>query len=303
MGEVASSFGGFLGIGPDKSTNFKGNMRTDALDQMIKSGAVRDDSTFQDAVQAYLNHQKSGQDTLNGFGGNQDWNMAIARDPFAGSRLASEEVGNDAILGQLYGQGGELSKSLASTDQLRNQGFQLTPEDHTAYGQASGDIARLFGSQENDLALALQQRGLASAPSGAAVQGYSGLMGNKNEQLAKAQMGIAQARMDNTLKRLTAAQQYNATLGANAAGAINQQYNRQMGGADAQQNMMGQTAGLQNAANQTYLQAAGLDSENKQQNLGDALAGGLTSGIGSFGKSAGQAGAGKLTGSTASPGN
>ena len=300
MGEVASSFGGFLGIGPDKSTNFKGNMRTDALDQMLKSGQARDESTFQDAVQAYLNHQQTSQDVLSNFGGNQDWNMALARDPFAGSRLAADEVQGNPLLSGLYGQNGELSKSIAEADKLRTQGFDLTPEDHTAYGQASGDIARLFGSQENDLASALQQRGLASAPSGVAMQGYSGLIGNKNEQLAKAQMGIAQARVQSTMQRLAQAQNYNAALGANAARAQQDQYTRQMGGAEAQQNMMGQTAGLQNAANQTYLQAAGLDQENKPQNLGDALAGGVTQGIGSFGKSGGQALSGKLTGASPS---
>lgn len=85
---------------------------------------------------------------------------------------------------------------------LASQGFQLAPEDREAYGQASGDVARMFGQQEQDLSKSLARRGLASAGSGAAGAGFSGLQGSKNEMLAKAQTNIANQRMQNTQQRL-----------------------------------------------------------------------------------------------------
>ncbi len=116
--------------------------------------------------------------------------------------LADKGVQNSALTRDVYGEGGLQGQLAKEQSQLANQGFQLTQDDRTAYGQAAGDIARQFGQQEQDLTSSLARRGLAGAASGAAGAAFSGLAGNKNEMLAKAQMDIAQKRYQDTQNRL-----------------------------------------------------------------------------------------------------
>ncbi len=126
----------------------------------------------------------------------------VATDPLTGSRMATEQVQNNPILSQLFGKGGAMERTNAEEQRLASQGYKLQPEDYEAYGQASGNIAREYGAQEQNLAQSLADRGLASAPNGAAAIQFTGLAGNKNEQLARAQTQIADARMNNTMNRI-----------------------------------------------------------------------------------------------------
>src|SRR3990167_3595711 len=64
----------------------------------------------------------------------------------------TKELQQNAILGQLYGPQGTMGRTTAEEQRLAEQGFDLTPEDRTAYGQVYGDIARQFGEQEQSLA-------------------------------------------------------------------------------------------------------------------------------------------------------
>lgn len=150
---------------------------------------------------------------------------AITSDPFAAQKLASEQVQRDPILGQLFGKGASFEKAAAEEANLRDRGYTLQPEDYEAYGQASDQIARMFGQAENSLAQSLANRGLAGAGGGAAMSQFSGLMGNKNEQLANQQRQIAQQRMQMNLDRLNSTRSYlnnMGQLGAQQANTIRQ---------------------------------------------------------------------------------
>lgn len=154
---------------------------------------------------------------------------AMATDPILGSRLAAQEVQNNPLTRSLFGAGGLQSRLGDEEGQLNTQGWKLNDQDRTAYGQSASDIARLFGQQEGDLARSLRARGLGGNAGAAA---FSGLQGNKMEQLAQMQMQIANNRMENTRKRIEANRQLQRGLGQDAANMQQQQYGRQLSGAD-----------------------------------------------------------------------
>lgn len=130
-----------------------------------------------------------------------------------GMNHASQYIKDNVLTSGVYGDGGLQSQLGEEGRQLADSGFQLQKGDREAYGQASGDISRLFGQQEQQATQNLARRGLASASSGAAGAAFSGLQGNKNEMLASAQMDIAQKRMVDTQNRL----QQNRTMQQNLA--------------------------------------------------------------------------------------
>jgi len=136
----------------------------------------------------------------------------------------TRDVQNNAILGQLYGQGGSLSNAVGQEKDLANRGYSLQPEDYEAYGQASGNIARMFGQNEQSLSQAMADRGLSN--SGAAASGFSGLMGNKQEQLAGLQRQIAGDRMKMNMDRLNQTRNFIAQMGSQANTAINDEQGR-----------------------------------------------------------------------------
>jgi hypothetical protein len=149
---------------------------------------------------------------------------AFANDYDNQMKQADQGVQNSDLTKGLYGAGGLQEQLGNENKQLSNQGFQLTDSDRTAYGQASGDIARQFGQQEQDVAKSLARRGLASAGSGAAGALYSGLAGNKNEMLAKSQMDIAQRRYEDTMNRLNNVRNQMQSLGLAGSQLAQQRY-------------------------------------------------------------------------------
>lgn len=170
---------------------------------------------------------------------------------------ATGEIQNNPILGQMYGQGGLLSRTLGEEQGLAGQGFQLTNDDKTAYGQASGDIARQFGESDQNLSQALSDRGLSN--SGVAGAAFTGSQGNKQEQLAKLQTNIAQNRMQMNQQRLQATRSFLGQLGGQAQDALNSRIN---------QGMQGQQLSDQHSQ-QAYNMGMGLlDKYQGQQNEG-----------------------------------
>lgn len=136
-------------------------------------------------------------------------------DPITGMDTATKYVQGNALTKGVYGEGGLQSQLSGLQSQLLNEGknlsdtgFGLSQGDREAYGQVSGDIARMFGQQENQTAQSLNRRGLGGASSGAAGAAFSGLSGNKNEMLARAQTDIAQKRMADTQNRLAQNRQF-----------------------------------------------------------------------------------------------
>lgn len=149
--------------------------------------------------------------------------LELYSNPLTADKAATEQVrGNDLFKG-MFGEGGIQDQRQAEEKQLASRGYSLQPEDYEAYGQASDEIARLFGQQETSLAQALANKGLASAPSGAAAVSFSGLMGNKNEQLASQQRKIAQQRMETNMQRLNAVRGAVDSANQQAQGALNSQ--------------------------------------------------------------------------------
>lgn len=155
----------------------------------------------------------------------------------------TQDISSNPLLAGMFGQGGMQSRLDAEERNLAGRGFSLQPEDIEAYGQTSGDIARLFGQQEQAAAQSLASRGLAAAPSGAAGVAFSGLQGNKMEQLARAQMQIAQQRMQNNMERLNQTRQLQRGLAQDAAGLSQQR-------ADARRGLLESQAGAETAINE-----------------------------------------------------
>jgi hypothetical protein len=145
--------------------------------------------------------------------------MELFSNPLTAGKAAAEQVqGNDLFKG-MFGKGGIQEQRQAEETNLATRGYSLQPEDYEAFGQASDNIARQFGTQENNLAQALASRGLSTGASGAAGVSYSGLQGNKMEQLAQSQRQIAGDRMKMNLERLNSVRGFvdSANRGAQSA--------------------------------------------------------------------------------------
>jgi hypothetical protein len=146
-----------------------------------------------------------------------------------GTDYATDKVMNSPMFGRLLGaKDSSASDARFQEQNLLNNGFGLTTQDHDAYGQASGNIARMFGQQEQGAAQSLADRGLAAAPSGAAGAMFSGLQGNKNEMLANAQSQIAGQRIQNAQNMLNANRQYQSQLGQLGNSAVQNQFGNAM---------------------------------------------------------------------------
>lgn len=276
-----SSIGSLFGMGSGQGEYYKGgaldNKGTKSLAEMLdaaRGSAVNTAGTG-------LVNGKSLADSLKGLTGDEV--SALAASPVYGNEVAGQQVMNDPLLRGYYNEGGQRDKALAEADRLSSQGFKLQPEDYEAYGQASGDIARMFGQQEQSLASALANRGLSAAPSGAAGAQFTGLMGNKNEQLARMQMQIANQRMENTRARLADTRAYANQLTQMGLGTQQNMMANNMAGFNARtglaNNLADQTRGdfnAQEAVNQKSMESK---LANKEQNLGDALAKGIYSGV------------------------
>lgn len=183
---------------------------------------------------------------------------------------ATNQVQQSPLLSSLFGSGGAMERANAEEQNLASQGFQLTPEDHTAYGQASGNIARLFGAQEQSLAQALADRGLSN--SGVAGQQFSGLYGNKNEQLANLQTEIAQKRMQMNQERLNSTRNFLSQMGNQAQNAVGQAFDITNQRNQNEYNMGMKYMGEQQGANE---RAKGLQNASREQGptFGSVLAG------------------------------
>lgn len=200
-----------------------------------------------------------------------------ALDPIQSSRTATDEVQNNAILGQLFGKGGTLSNTVGEEQNLAKRGYSLKPEDYEAYGQGSDQIAREFGAAGGNLAQALSDRGL-SGSAGPSAQAFSGLGGNKTEQLGQLQRQIANDRMNMNMQRLGQTRSFLSNMAGQAGQQIQNQYGRQSS-SEAQRfgelqakNAAAQSrlTGMQNQANENLGQRAATE---QQQGWASALQG------------------------------
>lgn len=192
-------------------------------------------------------------------------------------------LGPDASLNDVASQlgiGPEYLKQLQDEqNKLATEGYGLNQNDYEAYGQASGNIARLFGQQEQNLAQSLADRGLGGVTSGVGASQFSGLMGNKNEQLARAQQDIAQNRMQMNQQRLAQTRNFLAQLGNQRTGLVEGQTDRNVGQQNAITGMRANAAqlaqGLEGAQNQGQMASL----EDQRNSKGKTLLEGLGSGF------------------------
>ncbi len=159
--------------------------------ELAIAGAKKLGIGLEDEEGNYISPEQVQQGKYREFANNYDREMG----------LADAGVQGGALTKDVFGSGGLQSRLAEEGRQLADSGFQLQKGDREAYGQASGDISRLFGQQEQAASQSLARRGLASGSSGAAGATFSGLAGNKNEMLASAQMDIAQKRIQDTRAR------------------------------------------------------------------------------------------------------
>ncbi len=189
---------------------------------------------------------------------------------------ATQDVMNNPMLSQMFGQGGLMNQTgqqISDMYKPENQG--LTAQDHTAYGQASGNIARQFGQAEHGLSNSLASRGMSN--SGAAGAAFSGIQGNKNEQLAGLQTQIADQRMKTNMQRLGQMQNFMSSLGQQAQGAQGQAFGEHLQGNQQQYDMnKGMLDSMQGQANERIQQ----QNQGSQQSQGGNLMSGLMGGIG-----------------------
>lgn len=218
-----------------------------------------------------------------------DLYKAFANDYQNQMGLADKGVQESALTKDLYGTGGLQSQLANENKQLAGQGFKLNTDDMTAYGQTSGDISRLFGQQEQDVTKSLARRGLGAASSGAAGAAFSGLAGNKNEMLAKAQTDIAQRRYQDTMSRLGQVRNQMQSLGMQGSQLAQQRYDTKKGSLlDAYNVERGVDAAQANARAE---QAA-----NRKPGLFETIGTGLQAGIGNMATQAPGIGLGAATG-------
>lgn len=213
-------------------------------------------------------------------------------DPIKGSRTATSEVQGNSILGQLFGNEGTMSRTAKEEQDLASRGFSLKPEDHEAYGQASDQIAREFGMQENGLAQALANRGLSSS-AGAVGQSFAGLQGNKMERLAQSQRKIADDRMKMNMERLGQTRNFLGQLGQQGQSAIQGQYNRQMDGANTQ---FGRLMDKNSAAQSRLMAQQGQANEQLGQRAATEAQPGWASALGGMAQAGQQMGMAQATG-------
>lgn len=148
---LLSGIGSLFGIGGNQGSYYQaGQLSSPAQDQLNKDLQVGNDLNLNAAISDY----SRGNITLNELltkvnnypGGQQAAMNAIVNNPASGSKLAQDQVQSDSLLSGLLGKGGSMDQALGEEKNLASRGYSLQPEDYEAYGQASGDIARLFGS-------------------------------------------------------------------------------------------------------------------------------------------------------------
>lgn len=219
-------------------------------------------------------------------------------DPQTANLAAAQQVQSNPLLSGMFGKGGINDQRQAQESELASRGYSLQPEDYEAYGQASDQIARQYGNMENNLGQALSNHGL-SAGGGAPAVAYSGLQGNKLEQLGNQQRQIAQQRMQTNLQRLTQAQSAVNQGQTLANSALSTQESNNFQGVNDYNNMLSQS--LQAAAANQAQMNTGFNQVSETSGpgmFGNILGGGLGSFVGKGAGVLGTAAAGSLGGSS-----
>ena len=251
MGAIGSALG-FGNVGDYYKAGSVNGPRQQQFDEAAQTGekemAAMRDAGMAQALQGYATGGTSLADALQqvtnhpqGYARQQEF----ATSPLAAGRFAQEQVGTGPLTGRLFGTGDSaLSRAMSEEQQYaKPEASRLGENEYTQYGQLAGQAARLSGQQEQSLAQMLAARGLSSAPSGAAGAAFSGLAGNKFEQLAGIQQNIARQKFQDTMTRLQSARDLMTNLAGQQQNAINSQLQSQFQGRAASEAARAQRMG------------------------------------------------------------
>lgn len=262
MGDIGSSVTSiFTGKKGTNATQADPNAPSNPLVAMLQSGQLSANGAGANNLLAqYANGGMSLQDLISQSraNGGTAFTDRIATDPLTGTKMASEQVMSNPLYSGMWGSGGMQDQMLNEQNRLATSGYNLQPEDYDALGQASDNIARQYGNQEQSLSQMLAQRGMGAGPNGASGVAYSGLQGNKLEALAQNQKQIAMDRMNTNFQRLNAVRGQIMQNNQLAQGALQGQYGRNVQGAEDNFNKAASTAGL------------GMQDQGLQQNINNA---------------------------------
>lgn len=281
--KALNKIGGLFGLGGGQGDYYQAPALDSAAKKKLDEAiAMGDNAAVQKLVKDIGGGKLSLQEILDGAAatGNQDAALSsIASSPVAGSSLASQQVMEDPLLAGLYGKDSSMSRAVGEEENLASRGFSLQPEDYEAYGQGSDNIARLFGTQEQSLASALADRGLASADSGVARQGFSGLQGNKFEQLGQLQRKISDDRMKTNMERLSQTRSYLTNLAQTGQQAQGQKFDQNQTQTNQLQNQYGMDIDKYRAEQGAAQASQASKEDNRQLGLADAVSGGIFKGV------------------------
>lgn len=283
IGKVLNKVGGLFGLGGGQGDYYQNPaLNSEAKKQIDASLKMATNADLNKAGSRLAQGDMSLADILGAANATGDQSAALsylASSPVVGSALASQQVIEDPLLAGLFGDDSTMSRAVAEERDLASRGFSLQPEDHEAYGQMSGELARMFGQEEQSLASALANRGLAAGSSGVAAQQFAGLQGNKSERLAGLQRQIANDRMQMNLQRLSQTRQFMNQLGGLGQEAQGQKFAQNNARMDQLQRQQGLDTN-QYQAEQAAAQASQASKEaNRKLGLADAIGGGVFKGI------------------------
>lgn len=254
IGKAVSGFGKSLagGQGDYYKPQFDEEMYNLMKDE--SNAAAFESTPYQTDYLAALNAGGDGFSKLSGAPARMQ--RAVAESPIAGTLLAQDILQRGPISSMIYGKQGELAKALADVDAMRKpSAYGLQAGDQTAYGQMSGELARMFGQSEKGLASDLAARGLAGAESGVAGKAYSGLQGNKLEQFAGLQRQIADQAMQRAMQRDAMLRNYAMGMQEMSGRDIQNQFGRQLAGNASARGAISGAANLEQSQNQMKNQA------------------------------------------------
>lgn len=277
--------GGFL-FGREGTTaeNIIGN-RSAAENQLRAQAEAASSAPVLDALRQYGSGEMSLEDALASV---QDPNTQaqlrrqIATDPITGRQVAAGQITEEGPGAQLYGEEGLMQRLAQEEEGLRDpSAFRMGEDDYTAFGQAAGDITRQAGQREAELANILAQRGLSS--SGAAGAAFSGLAGNKFEQLSRAQTNLAQKRVDSARRRLAENRAMQQSLGGQFESALQGTRGQNLQGAqfglgqqqDSASSEMQNRMVQQQQKNEELMQRQATRKPGLFESLGEGIKGGI----------------------------
>lgn len=274
MGSTGNAMGSFFGGGAGSDAGGFNQGSQDTLGLINNQNKLAGDNQLSRQLSDYGQGNVSLANAIGSYadpGQQQQAQNMLALGPQSSLRYATDQIQSNPLMAQTFGPQGTLSRTTQEEQDLSQRGYSLKPEDYEAYGQASGNIARMFGGAQQGLAQSLSDRGMGT--SGIGNQAFMSNQGSQLEQLGQLQSHIAQQRMNMNMQRLGQTRQFLGQLTGQAQGAVQNQFGREMSGVQNQQDQLnnGGVARQQQQSNQAN-QRFNQQQATKPVTFGDSLA-------------------------------